>query len=527
MALPRVRAVVLLGALLATSAHAATVVLEGEVPEDGGVFFTLPFTVPRGTVEVAVRHDDLSSANILDWGLLDSTGTFRGWGGGNPEPAVVNRTSASRSYLPGRIGVGEWKVLVGKAQLKERPARYRVEIETRVSTTLPAQDRRPYVAAAPLSDVARWYPGDLHVHSIESGDARPGLDEIATFARARGLEFVAVSDHNTSSHYDFLSPAQARHPKVLLVPSVEFTTYSGHFNAFGADTFVPFWLGRDGVTLQGALQAFDQQGAIATINHPTLDLGSFCIGCAWQLPVFPSLMRAIEIGVGGWDETGALFDESAIAYWEALADQGVHLTAVGGSDDHRAGVGLNQTQSPIGSPTTLLYATELSVAGLTRALREGRSVVKLRGPDDPFVSVSSLTALPRVGDTLVGTTATVLAHVTQGVGSTLVWVENGVAVREVPVKSDPFTDEHTLTAPEGRSARVRAELRVGAAPRTVTSHLWLAGDSPPGPPVVATRPQAPSGCQGCTSVEGAPVAALLLLLRRRRGRVSVAARADG
>jgi hypothetical protein len=511
------RLVVLLGTLFVTSALPAPLIIEGEVPEDGGAFFTVPFTVTRGTVELSVRHDDLSSANILDWGIIDDTNEFRGWGGGNSEPIVIGRTAASRSYLPGSVDPGQWKVLVGKAQITSRPAKYRIEVELRSSATLGRQDRAPYSPAAPIESIARWYSGDLHVHSIESGDARPALDEIATFAQSRGLDFVALSDHNTSSHHDFISPAQARHPRVLLVPSVEFTTYAGHLNAFGASQFVPFWLGRDGVTMRGALQAFDQQGAIATINHPTLDLGSFCIGCAWQQPVVPSLMRAIEIGVGGWEETGSLFDESAIAYWEALADQGVHLTAVGGSDDHRAGVGLNQTQSPIGSPTTLLYSTELSVAGLTRALREGRSVVKLRGPDDPFVSISSLTALPRVGDTLVGSSSTVQALVTGGAGTTLVWVENGVPVQEIVVTSDPFTSERMLTAPDGRSARLRAELRVGAAPRTVTSHLWLSSDSPPGPPVTMARPQ-PKGCQGCSGADGTLLGALALvvLLTRRR-----------
>jgi hypothetical protein len=511
----RVLLLVLVG--VAGAPAAQPLVLEGEVPEDGGAFFTVSFPVARGVQELEVRHDDLSSANILDWGLLEPDGGFRGWGGGNSEPAVVGQRAASRSYLAGPIPAGQWQVLVGKAQVTQRPARYRIEVEARTSPSLRPQDRAPYSPAPPLESTARWYAGDLHVHSIESGDARPSLDEIATFARSRGLDFVALSDHNTSAHYDFIGPAQGRHPNLLLVPSVEFTTYAGHLNAFGASQFVPFWLGRDGVTMPRALQAFDAQNAVATINHPTLDLGSFCIGCAWQQPVVPSLVRAIEIGVGGWDETGALFDEPAIAFWEALADQGVHLTAVGGSDDHRAGVGLNQTQSPIGSPTTLLYATELSVAGLTRALREGRAVVKLRGPDDPFLSLSSLTALPRVQDTLVGERATLQARVTGGAGATLAWVVNGAAVREVTISSDPFTDEHVLEAPAGRSARARAEVRIGGAPRTVTSHLWLAPDAPPGPPVVAAKPAA-RGCQGCAAVDATPMAVLALAFRLRRRR---------
>lgn len=501
--------------LLPSFVLAQTQIFEGELPADAGVFFTVSFPVGNRVAELEVRHDDLSSANILDWGLLGPADEFWGWGGGNSEPAIVGPRSSSRSYRTGNIVPGMWKVLIGQAQVTQRPAKYRIEVEARTRTSLTSQNRSPYTPSAPLEPIARWYSGDLHVHSIESGDARPTLDEIATFARGRGLDFVAISDHNTASHYDFITPSQARHPNLLLVPSVEFTTYAGHLNAFGASEFVPFWLGRDGATMQRALQAFDAQGAIATINHPTLDLGSFCIGCAWQQPVSPSLIRAIEIGVGGWDETGSLFDESAIAFWEGLADKGVHLTAVGGSDDHRAGVGLNQTQSPIGAPTTLLYASELSVAGLTRALREGRSVVKLRGPDDPLVTITSLTNLARAQDTLVGTSAQLQARVTGGAGHRLAWIENGVVVREVAITSDPFTDERTLEAPAGRSVRLRAEVRVDQLPRTVTSHLWLAPDSPPGPPVVVGQ-EPPKGCQGCAATDGWALLLSALVLWRRR-----------
>ena len=52
-----------------------------EVPGDPLDHFFVPFVVPDGTVEIEIRHDDLSAQNILDWGLVDETGTFRGWGG--------------------------------------------------------------------------------------------------------------------------------------------------------------------------------------------------------------------------------------------------------------------------------------------------------------------------------------------------------------------------------------------------------------------------------------------------------------
>ncbi len=38
-----------------------------------------------------MEHNHSSTLNILDWGLDDPRG-FRGWGGGNLEPAVVVRS---------------------------------------------------------------------------------------------------------------------------------------------------------------------------------------------------------------------------------------------------------------------------------------------------------------------------------------------------------------------------------------------------------------------------------------------------
>jgi hypothetical protein len=54
-------------------------VLQGTVPDGPETHFFLPFEVPEGIAEIEVRHDDLSSENILDWGLDDPNG-FRGWG---------------------------------------------------------------------------------------------------------------------------------------------------------------------------------------------------------------------------------------------------------------------------------------------------------------------------------------------------------------------------------------------------------------------------------------------------------------
>lgn len=505
-------------ALLLLSAAAHAQVFEGEVPEQGR-FFEIPFDVPPGTRQVRISHSDLSPDNILDWGVEDPNG-FRGYGGGNEEDLVIGVEAASRSYLAGPLPAGRWKVTVGKAKIKKRPARYRVVVTLSATDAglTPQPERRPYVPVAALSGEARWYAGDFHVHSRESGDARPPLDEIATYARSRGLDFVHLSDHNTTSTLDFIRDAQARHPALLLVPGVEYTTYKGHANAVGATRYVSPRLG-EGISLEQAAADYAAQGAVFSINHPTYDVGDSCIGCAWELPIPRNAFQAIEIATGGWDRLGRFFTEGAIAYWDWALGQGHRLAAIGGSDDHRAGAELNAIQSPIGEPTTMVFARELSVEALLEGVRNGRTVVKLQGPGDPMIELTS--SVPPTGDTVLAREATLSASVTgdHAVRGELVWVHNGVRVERLKFDRLPFGAQRAVTAPAGAEDRFRAEVWLDGRPRTVTSHLFVAETAavrgiPGAPP-----PAPPTGC-GCASGTGAlaplALAALLLVLRARR-----------
>ena len=513
----------LLGASAALSVPAAAqIVLDGEVPDDGSDFALVPFTVPEGTVEIEVRHDDLSEANILDWGLLDASGAFRGWGGGNAEPAIVGVEAASRSYRAGPIEAGEWALVIGKARIADAPAPYHVEIDVRTTATLtPMPERAPYAPVAALSTGPRWYAGDFHVHSRESGDAQPSIDEVATFARSRGLDFVLLSEHNTDAHVSLIADAQARHPELLLMPGVEYTTYRGHANGIGVTTYVSHLLGVDGFTIEDAIAAIHDQGALFSINHPVLDLGDRCIGCAWDHDVSPSEIDAVEIETGGYRQTGHLFTRDAIAFWDGLLEGGAHIAAIGGSDDHRAGTGTGTFDSPIGDPVTMVYAEELSVAGIVEGVRRGRTVVRLQGPDDPTLVLRAGEAM--LGDTVDATRVTLRAEVEGGVGTSVRFVRNGMPLDAVPVDADPFELALEVDAPYGDAEdRWRAELVEGRDLRVVTSHVYVSPQEGTPPPDAGTGEPEPEGGCGCrvTSRGSAPMwalaLALALSLRRRR-----------
>jgi MYXO-CTERM domain-containing protein len=518
-----------LGAALALPSYASAqtpIVLEATIPEGTPRYFAVPFTVPEGIREIEVRHDDMSEMNILDWGLADPS-RFRGWGGGNSEPAVVAADRASRSYLAGPIAPGAWSLLIGQAKVIERPARYRVEIFLRAEPTLAAQpERRPYTASTALSTGPRWYAGDFHVHSRESGDAAPTLDATATFARGRGLDFIELSEHNTVSQLDLVSAAQARHPDLLFLPGIEVTTYGGHANAIGATQWVDFRVGSamPAVTLGAITESIAAQGALFAINHPTLDLGDTCIGCSWSHREPPGSVSAIEVQNGQYSVTGVLFYPQTVEFWESYLARGEHVAPIGGSDDHRAGNDRGAFASPIGGPTTMVYATELSVSALVAGVRAGHTVVKLQGPGDPMVDLRANDAA-MVGDTVRASRVTLRATVTGGVGAALNFVHNGETLGAIDVTSDPFTATREVSAPAGsRDDRWRCELSVNGRPRVLTGHVWVAASGVADAGVVSPAPT-PDGC-GCRAQSDSPkgawgaLLAMVLGLVRRRQRPS-------
>jgi hypothetical protein len=464
-----------------TAARAdTTLMFDGEVPADGD-YFTIPFTVPAGVAEIEVRHDDLSTTNILDWGVIDPTG-FRGYGGGNSESAVFNAAAASRSYLPGVITPGAWVVYVGKAKVTELPAHYHVEVVLRDAITLAAMpERTPYVPVAALSTEARWYAGDFHVHSRESGDAHPTLDEIATFAEMQHLDFVMISDHNTVSQLELYSGVQARHPHLLFVPGIEVTTYQGHAMSMGGTEWVDHRLGFQGRTIAEVAAEVHAQSAIFSINHPALSIGDLCIGCGWMAMLDGGSVDAMEVQTGAYHVTGVLFYRQVTTMWDDFLLAGHHVVAVGGSDDHSAGTGTGSFDSSIGSPTTMVWARELSTDAILEGVRRGRTVLKLENSEDPMVELSSPDLDPSVTDTIVQDVTTLHVHVTGApVGATLRFVRDGEAQPPIDVMGTDWEhDERVIAGPS--EDFIRVELVIAGRPRVVTNHVYLRSITPGGP----------------------------------------------
>jgi len=264
-------------------------------------------------------------------------------------------------------------------------SRYRVVVRL-----TPAGPGQPSPTALPPERTLtgpRWYQGDLHAHTMhsdgfscasEGGNTAPcAAHMIAAAAGRRGLDFVAVTDHNTTSHHHGLVEVQARHPQLLVLRGQEVTTFHGHANVYGTSEAIDFRIGHPGVTAATVFRHARQLGALVSINHPGRETGERCTGCGWDAPQTDyTVVDALEV-VNGGNVSGPTAGEPV---WHARLNEGHRLTGIGGSDDHGAGT---RAGSAIGTPTTVIHADALSEAALLAGIRAGRVYIKTRGADGP------------------------------------------------------------------------------------------------------------------------------------------------
>jgi hypothetical protein len=117
-----------------------------------------------------------------------------------------------------------------------------------------------YPVVPPRAEGPRWLRGAYHVHTTRS-DGRGTVEEVAAAAKAAGLHFVVLTDHN-----DFAPREPAFVDGVLLVPGVELSTNHGHLIAFGMER--PLEGVRAWMEGGEALAKVEQAGGTVVLAHP-------------------------------------------------------------------------------------------------------------------------------------------------------------------------------------------------------------------------------------------------------------------
>jgi hypothetical protein len=447
----------------AAQAQQADIVLTGAISgSDNHTYREVPFQVPAGTVRITIEfaYTGREEHTVIDMGLFDPE-RFRGWGGGKQGPVTLSETDATPSYLPGPIRPGEWKLLLGVPNI-------RAEVRSQFTARIHFGPE----ASVPLRAGTSWYRGDLHLHTAhsdgscvsQSGTVVPcPVFKILESAAARGLDFVAITDHNTTSHYEAMRELQPYFDRMLIVRGREITTFQGHANVFGTAEFIDFRLGDPSVpTTDALLDQVERLHGLLSINHPNDPSGEVCMGCGWTAADTNfGRIQAVE-AVNAGNSEGPL---SGIPFWQALLNRGFHLTGISGSDTHRPDE-KSKPLSGVGYPATVVEAPELSERGILTGIRAGRVFIDLDGTRDrllEFTASSGGETVP-MGSALNLPSAAVIhfsVHTTHTGGARIEVIEDGHAVplmAQPEISGNDVRQSFDLTS-DGRRHWIRINIR--------------------------------------------------------------------
>lgn len=297
-------------------------------------------------------------------------------------------------------------------------------------------------AAEPSSPAGMWVAGDLHVHTIYGHDtctsltqawdptspdpqARRGCEDPYTLsytprerledAQARGLDFVALSDHNNvvgqtdPGYLGYTGP-------VLKVPAYE-NSQPGHVQMLGARSCYSndgavagstiecgkFVTDQSAAGQQRLADALRADGGAFQINHPSDGDWSGRYGRT----VVPDTIEVWNIG--GWyyqqPLPAANDNDRSLAYYDDFLRDGARVGVTGGSDSHWQLTGAFQG---VGEPTTWVWVTEKTAQGVLDGLRAHRTTVSMEPParQGPRVYLEADADRDGVFEAMVGDTVT-------------------------------------------------------------------------------------------------------------------------
>jgi hypothetical protein len=385
------------------------------------VYQYVPLEVPPGTAALRVGLATEGAGAVIDLGCMGPAG-FRGWSGGARGSFALAADAATPGYLPGELEPGQWQVMLGLHQVPADGVRYTVTAELTPARredwlpgpppAPPVPGSRPAPRSLPARPGYRWLAGDLHSHTVHS-DGAMTVPELAAFAVRRGLDYLAVTDHNTVSHHAELPLASARYG-ITLLAGQELTTASGHANVFGDVGWIDFrgpaddWLG-----------AAERSGALMSVNHPIAGPVAWLHSMERRPPL-------VEVWHWSWLDLSWTIP---LSWWQAWDPTAI---PVGGSDWHREG-----SDAPPGQPTTWAEVPASALEGLGAAVP---------GSDAPVVAdPAAILAALRAGRVAISATRD---------GPVLLRADGDPAGGLVAVGADGLI----LAGPEGPCLRVRGDM---------------------------------------------------------------------
>ncbi len=185
---------------------------------------------------------------------------------------------------------------------------------------------------------------DLHVHTSRSPDAFTDPSALIEAAHSRGLDGVAVTDHNLTCSF--------ASNEIIVVPGIEVTSSHGHILGHGARQPI-----LSGLSPEHTIELMRSLGYITVVAHPFDWLGKGID--PRQLKQKPDAIETTNANAFPFKTSRMRAEQVALS---------LNLPMVGGSDSH-----LPQT---IGDAYTEIEVDESTVKAILMSISSGRTVPK-------------------------------------------------------------------------------------------------------------------------------------------------------
>lgn len=348
-------------------------------PPGPGAYLDHAVEVPgtAGLLRVELDFDKVTDRFQLYAALLDPSGLLRGHvqcpGGPGPRALwfEVGTAAASPGCVAGPIPAGVWTVRLDLDRFRQ-PGGYSLRLLAGAGAGAARADAPdaplnlvPSGTSTPAEDMSddgeAWLRGELHAHSVHS-DGRATVADLTSEARRQGLDFLAVTDHFTWSHWAHLPDTGP----LITICSIEVTTHGGHANAHGLTQWVDVYVDRPGRTAGELAGEVHRQGGLVGVNHP------YSGQQAWRRSDLDwAEVDVLEVVNQGQDAN----NDAAIGLWDRLLAQGYDVAPVAGTDCHD----LDDPGQALGQVVTAVRVSERSHGGVLDGLRRAATVVT-RGP---------------------------------------------------------------------------------------------------------------------------------------------------
>jgi hypothetical protein len=382
------------------------------------------FTIPQGVTRLDVDFEYAPKkpgeyGNLLTLSLFDPNGE-RGTGhrGQPTQHVTLSSGEATPGYLPGALPAGTWDIMINANLINAGPpVTYHFDIAVGYD---PQPEAITYSPGKTNPRGPGWYRGDLHGHTIHS-DGSWDVDGLVNFARQHHLDFVTLTDHNTTSALSKMESYSS--DDLLTMGGFELTTFYGHALALGIRQLIDWRIRPDERTINDMKAEVEALGGLFVIAHPACPGDPMCTGCHWDYDdLMPGTAGLVEI----WNEHWTSFsdNQNAVELWYQWLNEGHRLFATVGTDIH------GPADPSLQFGFDVVYADALSEAAILNAVRQGHSYVS-SGPKLAFTGRSSSGAA-MMGDTLTGNSVELFAQWEGCVqGDCVRFIVDGKAIEEL------------------------------------------------------------------------------------------------